>query len=280
MRSPRSFLYVPGDRQDRLAGAAERGADALIADLEDAVAFDRKQLARDTVRDWLAGPKPAVQQWVRVNAGSIAEDVAAVAAPALTGIVVPKAEPARLREADAALARQELRLGCATGTFAVLALVETARGLLEATEVASSARVRHVGMGEVDLSAELRLRPGPDRRELRSLRLQVVLASAAAGIGAPTGPTSTDVRDVDGLRRSTEELFRLGFRSRTAIHPDQLAVINDTFTPTVAEVSEARALLDRFEASERGVFVDERGRLVDAAVVRSAREVLERAERS
>ncbi len=277
VRSPRSFLYVPGDRPDRLAGAAGRGADAVIADLEDAVAVDHKQLARDAVAEWLSAPEPAVQLWARVDAGSIAEDVAAVVGPALTGIVVPKAEPDRLREADAALTRQELRLGCAAGTFAVFALVETARGVLDATGVARSARVRHVGMGEADLAGELRLRPGPDREELRSLRLQVVLGCAAAGIGAPTGPTSTDVRDVDGLRRSTEELFRLGFRSRTAIHPDQLAVINDAFTPTTAEVSEARAVLDRFESSEDGVFVDERGRLVDVAVVRSAREVLERA---
>ncbi|MDA8294861.1 MAG: CoA ester lyase [Actinomycetota bacterium] len=278
VRSPRSFLYVPGDRPDRLAGAAGRGADALIADLEDAVPVDHKQLAREAVRDWLAGPSPAEQRWVRVNGETVAEDIAAVVTPGLTGVVVPKAELTRLLEADAALARQEHQLGCPEGTFALFALVETARGLLEVTDVARAARVRHVGMGEADLAGELRLRPGPGREELRPLRLQVVVACAAAGIGAPTGPTSTDVRDVDGLRRSTEELLRLGFRSRTAIHPDQLAVVNDTFTPTAAEVSEARGVLERFEASEDGVFVDERGRLVDAAVVRSAREVLDRAE--
>ncbi|MGC8463056.1 MAG: HpcH/HpaI aldolase/citrate lyase family protein [Acidimicrobiales bacterium] len=281
MRAPRSFLYVPGDRPDRLAGAAGRGADALIADLEDAVPVDRKQLAKEAVRDWLAGPRPVEQLWVRVNGETVAEDVAAVVVtPGLTGVVVPKAEPSRLLEADAALARQEHELGCPEGTFALFALVETARGLLDVTDVARSARVRHVGMGEADLAGELRLRPGPGREELRPLRLQLVVACAAAGIGAPTGPTSTDVRDVDGLRRSTEELYRLGFRSRTAIHPDQLAVVNDTFTPTAAEVSEARAVLERFESSAGGVFVDERGRLVDAAVVRSAREVLDRAEQT
>lgn len=280
MRSPRSFLYVPGYRQDWLARATEYGADALIADLEDAVPADRKQVAREVVRDWLAEAPPAMELWVRVNAGSIAEDVAAVIAPSLTGVVVPKAEPDRLREADAVLTGQELRLGFAAGTFAVFALIETALGLLGAIEVARSVRVRHVGLGEADLTGELRLRPGPGREELLPLRLQVVLACAAAGIGAPTGPTSTDVRDMDGLRQSTEELFRLGFRSRTAIHPVQLAVINDVFTPTSAEVSEAHAVLDGFESSEDGVFVDERGQLVDAALVRWAREVLERASPS
>jgi citrate lyase subunit beta/citryl-CoA lyase len=280
VRSPRSFLYVPGYRQDWLARATEYGADALIADLEDAVPADRKQVAREVVRDWLAEAPPAMELWVRVNAGSIAEDVAAVIAPSLTGVVVPKAEPDRLREADAVLTGQELRLGFAAGTFAVFALIETALGLLGAIEVARSVRVRHVGLGEADLTGELRLRPGPGREELLPLRLQVVLACAAAGIGAPTGPTSTDVRDMDGLRQSTEELFRLGFRSRTAIHPVQLAVINDVFTPTSAEVSEAHAVLDGFESSEDGVFVDERGQLVDAALVRWAREVLERASPS
>jgi citrate lyase subunit beta/citryl-CoA lyase len=280
VRSPRSFLYVPGYRQDWLARATEYGADALIADLEDAVPADRKQVAREVVRDWLAEAPPAMELWVRVNAGSIAEDVAAVIAPSLTGVVVPKAEPDRLREADAVLTGHELRLGFAAGTFAVFALIETALGLLGAIEVARSVRVRHVGLGEADLTGELRLRPGPGREELLPIRLQVVLACAAAGIGAPTGPTSTDVRDMDGLRQSTEELFRLGFRSRTAIHPVQLAVINDVFTPTSAEVSEAHAVLDRFELSEDGVFVDERGQLVDAALVRWAREVLERASPS
>jgi len=278
VRSPRSFLYVPGDREGRLAAAAGRGADAVIADLEDAVTFDRKQMAKDIVRRWLAKSETVVQRWVRVNSNNIAEDVAAVTHPTMAGIVVPKAERDRLREADAALTRQELHLGCATGTFAVFALIETARGLLEATEVAGSPRVLHVGMGEADLIGEMRLRPSPDREELRSLRLQVVLACASVGIEAPTGPTSTDIRDVEGLRRSSQELLCLGFRSRTAIHPAQLAVINAIFSPTVAEVAQARALLDRFRASEDGVFVDEQGRLVDVAVVRSASEVLERAE--
>lgn len=278
MRSPRSFLYVPGDRADRLAGAAGRGADALIVDLEDAVPVDRKQLAREIVGDWLAGPRPAEELWVRVNSKTIAEDIAAVVVPTLAGVVVPKAEPSRLREADVALDRQERELGCPVGTFALFALIETARGLLDVTEVARSARVRHVGIGEADLIGELRLRPGSRREQLCPLRLQLVVACAAAGLRAPTGPTSVDVRDIEGLRQSSEDLLRLGFRSRTAVHPGQLAVINDAFTPTAEEVSEARALLERFELSEDGVFVDERGRLVDAAVVRSAREVLERAE--
>lgn len=279
MYSPRSFLYVPGDRQDRLKSAVRRNADALIVDLEDAVPHERKGLARDTVRDWLAELELDIQLWVRVNAGSIAEDVAAVGSPALTGIVVPKAEPDRLAEADAILTREERSVGLAAGSLAVFALIETARGMLEATAVAGSARVRHVGMGEADLTGELRLRPGPHLEELRPLRLKVVLACAAAGIGAPTGPTATDIRDLEALRRSTEELLCLGFRSRTAIHPDQLTVINDAFTPTVTELAEARVLLDQFESSGEGVYVGEDGRLVDAAVVRTAREVLGRAVR-
>jgi citrate lyase subunit beta/citryl-CoA lyase len=278
VRSPRSWLYVPGDQPDRLAGAGGRGSDALIADLEDAVALNAKDAARQAVGRWLTDPPPQCQVWVRVNADRIDDDLAAVAGPALTGIVVPKAEPASLREADAVLTEHERRLGQAPGTFAVFALIETARGLLDATAVAASPRVRHVGIGEADLAGELRLRPGPDRAEFLPLRLQVVVACAAAGLGAPTGPTSTDVRDMDGVRRSTEGLSRLGFRSRTAIHPDQVAVVNEVFTPTPDEVAEARALLEQFEAAGGGAIADERGRMMDAAIVRTAREVLGRAE--
>lgn len=277
--SPRSWLYVPGDRPDRLASAAKRGADALIADLEDSVRADAKDAARANVSRWLTD-RPGGQLWVRVNADSITEDVAAVAVPTLSGIVVPKADPDLLRAANAALDEQERRRGLPSGRFSIFALLETARGLLAASSVAAAARVRHVGMGEADLIGELRLQPSADREELQSLRLQVVVACAAVGAGPPTGPTSTNLSDPAGLRRSTVALLRLGFRSRTAVHPNQLPVINEVFTPTGAEVAEARALLERFGGSGGGVFTDERGRMVDAAVVRSAHEVLGRAERT
>jgi len=115
------------------------------------------------------------------------------------------------------------------------------------------------------------------------LRLQLVVASAAAGIAAPVGPTSTDFRDLDALRASTRALLRLGFRGRTAIHPAQVPVINEVFSPSPEEIEAARRLVTAYEDAERqgrGVLTDDHGRMVDVAVVRSARDVLARAERS
>ncbi|HEU4568924.1 MAG TPA: CoA ester lyase [Marmoricola sp.] len=276
-RLPRSYLYVPGDRPDRLAGAAGRGADALIADFEDAVSHPAKDAARAAVGSWLREPGrsdgPAC--WVRINAESAAADVEAVVCRSLHGVVVPKAEVDLLELVDEEISQREREIGVEPGTIGVLPLVETAQGLLDVARLARAPRVRRLGIGEADLIAELGLAPGPDRDELAPLRLQVVVASAAARIAAPVAPTSTDFRDLDHFAATSRSLQALGFRGRTAIHPAQVAVINEVFTPRPEEVVAARALVQAFEQAGSGVLVDERGRMVDAAVVRSARQVLE-----
>ncbi len=279
MSYARSWLYVPADRRDRLDAAPARGADALIVDLEDGVAPADRPGARRTVADWLGRRSGRGGEiWLRLDAGSLRDDVA-VLAPPVAGVVLPKAEPALLQELDGELGARERAVGCPPGSWHVFALVETAVGLRDLHRVASAPRVVHLGLGEADLAAALRLQPSPERAELLPLRLQVVVASAAAGIGAPVGPASTDFRDLAGLRRSSEALRRAGYRARTAIHPAQLPVINEVFSPSPREVAEARELVEAFEASGSGVTTDHAGRMVDAAVVRSAHEVLERAER-
>jgi citrate lyase subunit beta / citryl-CoA lyase len=276
----RSYLYVPGIEPDRLATSLGRGADAVIADLEDAVAVDAKAAARETVATWLAGlPASAVQVWVRINAQSPDDDVAVLTGRA-AGVVVAKADRALLERVDAVLADRERDLGLLRGSFGVLPLIESAVGLLDLPAVAAGPRVHRVGIGEADLIGELGLRPGTERAELAPIRLQAVVASAAAGIRAPVAPTSTDFRDLATFRTTSQALLALGFRGRTAVHPAQVPVINEVFTPTVEEVGAARALVELFEAAGSGVVVDERGRMVDEAVVRSAREVLSRADRS
>lgn len=272
----RSYLYVPGDRPDRLASASTRGADALIADLEDAVAPASKQAAREHVRSWL-GTIPAVghlQHWVRVNAESLEADLDAVATAALTGVVVPKASPDQLAAIDDQLRELEVARGLEDGSVAVVPMVETGAGLQRLPEIASAPRVLRLGIGEADLAADLGLVLDEDRSILTSLRLQIVVASAAAGIARPVGPTSTAFRDLDGFRRSGEALRRLGFRGRTAIHPGQIPVIHEVFTPSEAEVVAARDMLTRFEAAGGGGSVDAEGRFIDLAVIRNAREVL------
>ncbi|MGY1753864.1 HpcH/HpaI aldolase/citrate lyase family protein [Blastococcus sp. SYSU D01042] len=280
MTAPRSYLYVPGDRPDRMASAAGRGADALILDLEDAVPTPAKAAAREHVRTFLAGAPEGPQWWVRIDAESVADDVAAVVGKRLSGIVLPKAEPGLLAELDRALASAEAESGVPARSVPVLALIESARGLVAAEQVAAASRVVRLGLGEADLVGELGLQPGPDREELWPLRSRIVVASAAAGILPPVGPVETAIRDADRLVRTTALLLRQGFRARTAIHPDQVAVVNEAFTPSAEQLAAARDVLDRLAAAQEqaaGVALTADGRFIDEAVARAAREVVGRA---
>lgn len=280
VQAPRSYLYVPGDRPDRMASAAGRGADALILDLEDAVALPAKAAAREHVRAFLAGAPEGPQWWVRINAESVAEDIAAVVGPRLSGVVLPKADPALLAELDRALSSAESESGVVPRSLPVLALIETARGLVVAEQVAAASRVVRLGLGEADLAGELGLQPGPDREELWPLRSRIVVASAAAGILPPVGPVETAIRDEERLVRTTALLLRQGFRARTAIHPAQVAVVNEAFTPSAGQLAAARDVLDRLAAAQEqsaGVALTADGRFIDEAVARGAREVVGRA---
>ncbi|MDI2132445.1 HpcH/HpaI aldolase/citrate lyase family protein [Yinghuangia seranimata] len=277
----RSHLYVPGDRPDVLRKAVARGADALIIDLEDAVAASAKDTARRVVADFLAervaDGTPAL--WVRINPAAAGRvDLKAVVSPAISGICIAKAESVdAVAECAALVDALERERGIPSGRIALSPLLESAAAVFAARDIASAPRVVRLQVGEADLRADIGVTPGPDERELLWVRSQVVLASAAAGIEPPVGPVSTNFTDPGGLRESTLALQRLGYLGRACIHPNQLAVVNEVFTPSDDEVEKARVLIARYEAasaSGEGVFVDESGRMVDFAVVRSARRTL------
>ncbi|GAA0994096.1 CoA ester lyase [Acrocarpospora macrocephala] len=268
----RSALYVPGDQPGKLAGAATRGADSLIVDLEDAVPAAAKPQARATVARWLASDGPAVaretQLWIRINPGEAGlADLAEVAHPAVTGICVAKTESVDwLAELDRKLADYPHLVLCP--------ILESAAAVLSAPRLAKAPRVARLQLGEADLRADLGVDPGDDERELLWARSHVVLASAAAGLAPPLAPVSTAITDPDALRRSTHALRRLGFHGRACIHPAQIPIVHEVFTPTPGELSRAQALITRFENTPDGVLVDDDGRMVDEAVIRQARRTL------
>lgn len=279
-RSPRSYLYVPGDSEQKLAKATSRGADAIIVDLEDAVAPVRKIQARATTRAWLGSLPPArahtVELWVRINVGGLAaDDLAAVFCPALRGICVPKvSSPSDLGALDLALAELEREAGVPSGTTVIQPLIETASGILSSAQIARAERVCQLQLGEVDLSSELGARPGADELEMLLARSQLVLASASAGLRPPVGPASVDFCDLEHFGESSRALKRLGYRSRACIHPAQVEVVNDVFASSTEEIEQARALIaafDRAVESGSGVVRGPQGQMVDEAVVRAAR---------
>ncbi|WP_405915046.1 HpcH/HpaI aldolase/citrate lyase family protein [Streptomyces sp. NBC_00728] len=281
-RTPRSYLYVPGDRPRMLAKALDRGADALIVDLEDAVAPAAKQTALRAVRRWLEelAPDNGADIWVRVNPGPDGlREAAALVGPALRGLCLAKCpDPGVVSAFHDVLTEREAHLGLTAGGIALSPLLETAAAVLNAPALAAAPRVAHLQAGEADLCAELGMEPrSDDRSELLVVRTTLVLACAAAGIAPPVGPVSTVFRDTGALLASTRALRRLGYRSRACIHPDQLPVVHEVFTPSAEEVAAARALVDRFEEaarSGRAVVTGADGRMVDEAVVRAARRVL------
>ena len=270
----RSFLYTPADRPDRLQGAGRTGADAVIADLEDGVAPSAKEGARVNVAAWLEGEHPGPARYVRVNAGPLLDaDISALGDAMPDGIVLPKATIESIGHLG-----QLLRERSGAEAVVVTALVESAVGLLELPALAAHPLVTHLSLGEADLVADLGVDPSADGRELWPLRSQVVVASAAAGIEPPVGPVETDFRDLDGLAETTEALRRAGYGARAAIHPGQVPVINDAFTPGREQVVAARELvarLDQASAEGDGVAIDEGGRMIDEAVVRRARRTLD-----
>ncbi|GAB4586555.1 HpcH/HpaI aldolase/citrate lyase family protein [Nocardia sp. IFM 10818] len=269
----RSALYVPGNRPELFAKALAGPADVVLLDLEDSVPLRDKESARAEVAAWLRGAATAGRRiWVRVNPGEPGRaDLRAVALPAVEAVCLAKTESAHQVRAVS-----ELLSECETGpAIRICPLLESAAAVYAAREIASAPRVSRVQIGEADLRAELGITPGPDASELLAIRTQIVLASAAAGIAPPLAPTGTDFRDLAALRESTRALRRLGFRGRACIHPAQVPVVNEVFTPAPAEIDRARALIRRFEAAAGGVVLDDAGRMVDRAVIREARRLLE-----
>lgn len=276
-RTTRTYLYVPGDNFERLTGAESRGADAVIADLEDSVALNRKALALSSVTAWLAEstPRPTTERWVRVNADRQGiQEIRALFGHGLTGFCLPKvtSQSDVLRVAQI-LTDLESVDSCHEQTL-LMPLIESAAALEALAGIASENRVHLLQLGELDLAAELALRPGKDEAELAPLRSRVVVASAAAGLLPPVGPVSPLYRDLDSFAESTERLKRAGFLGRAVIHPAQIAVVHRVFAVSAEEAHRARKVVDRYQRAQEegtGVLVGDDGRMVDEAVVRHYR---------
>jgi citrate lyase subunit beta / citryl-CoA lyase len=267
---PRSWLYVPGHRPERVRKALASAADAVVIDLEDAVPVAAKDEARRcTVALLQDRPPDSPPIWVRVNPPTEPvgrADVEALAGMPLDGLRVPRCEDP---DAVHAVADQ-------TG-LPLMLLLETARGLLRASELAAAhTRVRGLGLGESDLAADLMV---PSDSGLDWARGAVVAASRAAGLGSPVQSVWTHVADLDGLRASCQAGLANGFFGRSVVHPSQIEVVHEVYTPSAREVADARAVLATgAEARARGevAALDDQGRFVDPAVEARARVVLDR----
>jgi citrate lyase subunit beta/citryl-CoA lyase len=274
LQTARSFLFAPGSDEHKLRRALEAGADAVIADLEDAVAVAEKDGARALVADLLKSiPRTGCARLVRINATGTAwhaDDLAAVAGMEVDGIVLPKATAESAHGVAATLPAP------------IVAIVETAAGLRRAYELAMVPGVARLVLGAVDLGLALGLERRDDGQELLHARSSLVVDSAAAGLPGPVDQVWVGVRDLDGLARDCDLGRSLGLRGKACIHPDQVAVVNEAFLPSENELARARDIVAAFEQAERdgkgAVALD--GEMIDLPVVERARQLLIESKRS
>lgn len=264
--------------------AARSAADAVIVDLEDAVATSAKDAARSNLA---ALPDSTLPFFVRVNgfgSGAMWTDLVAAVEARVEGVILPKAAGREaILKASGALSGLEAATGRPEGSITLIPMIETAQGVLNAVEILGACRrVKAVmfGSGEQgDLVADLGVEWEPTGTGLAHARSRVLLAARAAGIPHPIDGVFMNYRDQEALRTESRLARRVGYVAKLAIHPAQVEVINEVFTPTPDEVARHRAVLEAFEQAEAegkaSVSVD--GRMVDSAVARTARSVLARA---
>lgn len=268
----RSVLFVPGVHHDRFARAVASGADAVVFDLEDSVDPARKAGARGAIGDFIAAAAAEASTprlFVRINGvGTAWHDddlVFASGLDAKAGVVLPKTESAAHLDGVARV----------LGARVVLPLLETARGILNAPAIAAAAPAPALLFGAEDLTAEIGIPRTTDGEELLFARSQVVLAATTAGADA-IDAVFTDIHGAEALRRDATRARALGFRGKMAIHPGQVAIINEVFTPSPEDIARARRVVEAYDAAqvvgEAVLRLD--GKMVDAPVVARARRVI------
>lgn len=271
-----SLLFVPGTRPERFVKALASGAGGVIVDWEDAVAPAEKAGARALLAEALATLTPGdkARLALRINAEGTpwhADDLAALAALAQRGlgaVVLPKADSATgVATAFEAMGRRGV----------VLPLVESVAGLDAARPLAAAPQVLRLLFGHLDFQADAGLACGPDEAELVPVRLQIVLASRAAGLPAPIDGVTPDTTDMALVQGHAARALRGGFGGKLCIHPAQVPAVHAAFAPTSDQLQWARRVVDGAATAGGGVFALE-GRMVDAPVVKLAQQTLVRAQ--
>jgi len=276
----RTMLFVPGNDGRKCTRAFQAGADAVILDLEDAVAPEQKAAARRNVCLVLETPPP-LPVYVRVNSAAsphILADLQAVVGLPVEGLMLAKAESAEeVRRVDWLLSLREEEKGLPPGGLKLIPFLESARGISRAGEVAAACRrVFCLAFGGNDYTMDIGVNYSKEGEELYYARSVLVTASAAAGIAPPLDTVNPDFRDLPALAADARRARRLGFMGKLVIHPAQVAPVNEVFSPTADELDWARKTVRAYAAARAAgdgvIQVD--GRMVELPVVRRARQIL------
>jgi citrate lyase subunit beta/citryl-CoA lyase len=260
-----SYLFVPGNRPDRFDKACAAGADAVIIDLEDAVAPADKAAARDALANWLdseqarANMVPILVRINCINSGCFGDDLRLCRTPGIAGVVLPKAE----RVADVA---------AASPGSPVYPLIETTVGFSHIAELAAAPRVSRLLFGTIDFKLDMGI--DGDRDELLFFRSQIVLASRIARLLPPVDGVTVEIDDDAKIEDDANYARRLGFGGKLCIHPNQVPVVNRSFMPSQRRIDWANRILQAAEAAGGGPVAVE-GKLIDRPVVVMAQRIIE-----
>jgi citrate lyase subunit beta/citryl-CoA lyase len=280
----RSLLFAPGNHARRVEKCLTLDADAVILDLEDAVADAEKAATRAVVVQALGRPRRS-QGYVRVNSLGTPwalGDFLAVVTTGVDGIVLPKVESASdLRTGEWLIDSLERERGLPSGRIDLIPIIETAAGFAHMGEIAAAARrTRRLAFGAGDFTLDIGLAWSADETELLPYRSQFVVQSRAAGLEPPLDTVWVSLDDKDGFRRSALRARSLGFQGKLCIHPDQVPVVNECFCPTESELAHARRVIDAFEQAQReglaAIQVD--GQFVDYPILYRAQRIVARAQ--
>ena len=281
----RSVLFVPGNKEDWMRKAPRYNADALILDLEDSVPDEHKAEARGIVRKMIAELSAAGHTlFVRVNrleTGLTAFDLEAITSPGLYGVILPKVEaPEDVVEVDILLKFFERKAGMDLGSICIDPALETAAGIRQAYEVAiASDRVAHMGGGggkDGDTARSIGYQWTQEGLETLFLKSKILVDARSAGVQYPVSGGWMDIHNLDGLRQLATQLRQLGYTGMHLIHPSHVAVVNEVFTPSQAEIAHWQGIIKAMEErrKEGSAAVTYNGNMVDVAHEETARAML------
>lgn len=280
----RSLLFAPGSDTKKMSKAYNLDADGIILDLEDAVAYSQKDVAREQVMNFLTEP-PAKPTFVRVNDAKspfILSDLQAVVDKPIVGIFLAKTESAEeVRHVDWLLTLLEGQYGLPKQELEIVAFLENTLGIEKAYEIATaSPRVKRMAFGGNDYTTDIGTSYSSTGDEFFYARSRMVVASRAAGIEAPLDTVCPFIKDTDLLEKDARRAQRLGFQGKMVIHPNQIPPVNTIFSPTQEEIDYARKIIAAFEEAESGgtgvIQVD--GKMVEYPIVNRARQIVAIAE--
>lgn len=276
----RTMLFAPGSDEQKAVKALGLQADAVILDLEDAVALSEKDKARQLVTGLL---KQTVREKVFVRINSLATpyalaDLRQVMEAKPYGIMLPKSESeGDVRIVDWILGQLEGEYGIPLGTTEIIPLVESATGVENSLKIASaSLRIKRLAFGALDYTADLGTSYSKSGEEIFYARTRLVVASRAAGKEGPIDTVFPDFKDLEGLEKETALVKQLGFRGKLLIHPGQIETVHRVFNPSEAEVEKSKRIVAAYEEAKAqglGVFQLD-GKMIDAPVLKRAQQVM------